>query len=160
MKLIFTLPWPPSVNAIWRTPSRGKLAGRTMLSEEARSYRKSVGEQIMIQAVRRHALMGRLGVSLEMHPPTERKFDIDNFCKAAFDALQYCAVIEDDGHIDELHIYRREVVKGGRLNLVIWELQEKPCETSATPTSCTRAQASRSALYSLARLEASLPESD
>ena len=35
----FTLPWPPSVNHYWRTPHRGPLAGRTMISAEGRTYR-------------------------------------------------------------------------------------------------------------------------
>ncbi|WP_273704146.1 hypothetical protein [Candidatus Accumulibacter vicinus] len=28
------LPFPPSVNSMWRTPRSGPLAGRTMLSED------------------------------------------------------------------------------------------------------------------------------
>jgi hypothetical protein len=109
----------------------------------------------MVQAIPRYALIGRLGVTIDMYPPDERKRDCDNFCKAVFDALQKFSVIRDDADFDEIHLMRRELCKGGKLNLVIWELQERPCVISGTPISSTSARASRSAhLDSLARLEA------
>lgn len=39
MKYIFNLSWPPSVNKYWRHPTKGKLAGRHLISEEGRRYR-------------------------------------------------------------------------------------------------------------------------
>lgn len=135
MKLLFSLPYPPSMNCVWRFPNKGKSAGRVLLSEPARVYRQAVADEVLVQGVRRYALIGRLGMTIEVHAPNERIMDLGNCEKAVCDALQKCAVIRNDADIDELHILRREVVPGGKLNIIIWELTS--CETTSSP--CARA---------------------
>ena len=115
------LPWPPSVNTYYRTPSSGRLAGRTMLSAKAREFHE-LARVFVMRGGPHKAITGRLSVSLEMYPPDRRKRDLDNSLKATLDALQKCGVINDDGDIDALSILRREPVKGGKVKVTIEEL--------------------------------------
>lgn len=68
-------------------------------------------------------LSRRIGVRVSVYPPDRRKRDIDNILKAPLDALTHGGMIEDDGLIDVLHIERREVVKGGKLEITVWEIE-------------------------------------
>lgn len=122
--LTFTLPWPPSVNRLWRSPNRGPLAGRTLLSREGRSYRSEVLAAIIEQG-RPKGSSGRLSVEIIANPPDRRRRDLDNLLKACLDGLVHCQVIRDDGDIDRLEITRSAVVKGGSLIVRIAEIQPK-----------------------------------
>lgn len=113
-----TLPWPPSVNTYWRHPHRGALAGRHLLSEDGRKYRKVVGD--MVRANRQAVgLRARLKVVLTACPPDLRRRDLDNLQKGLLDSLQHAGVYEDDSQIDDLRILRGPVVKGGRVDVVV-----------------------------------------
>lgn len=113
-----TLPWPPSVNRMWRTPSSGKLAGRTLLSREAREYRELCRRAILV-GQRGVQPVGRLAVNIEASPPDNRRRDLDNTLKAVLDSLQHCGVIRDDADIDALGICRKPVVKGGQVKIEV-----------------------------------------
>lgn len=120
------LPWPPSVNAMWRTPRSGPLAGRTMLSREGREYR------VAVDAVVRKALQSalpaafadddRLRVSIEARMPDRRKRDLDNLPKAILDALTHAGVWGDDGQIDDLRVWRSDRM-GGCVVVTITRMQ-------------------------------------
>lgn len=116
------LPWPPSVNAMWRTPHKGPLAGRTMLSGEGRAYRKAANDAATLQRVLRHALTGKLALSLIARPPDRRRRDLDNLLKGVLDALQHAAIIDDDGEIDDLRIRRGLVTRNGEIEVHISEI--------------------------------------
>ena len=45
--------------------------------------------------------------------PDQKKLDLDNYMKVLIDALQHSDLIADDSLIDQLLIYRWEVVKYG-----------------------------------------------
>lgn len=113
-----TLPWPPSLNTYWRHPTKGALAGRHLISEDGRKYRKTVGELVRAnrQAV---GLRVRLKVELLACPPDIRRRDLDNLQKGLLDSLQHAGVYEDDSQIDDLRILRGPVVKGGRVDVVV-----------------------------------------
>lgn len=128
--LNFTLPWPPSVNRMWRTISKGPLAGRTLLSEEGREYRRQVNLQVTLQRITRRSLSGKLAVHITAYPPDRRRRDIDNLLKAVLDSLQHAEVIDDDGEIDVLSIARRGVKGAGQLTLVISEIAGEATETA------------------------------
>ena len=106
--LNYDLPWPPSANTHWRSVTIGGRA-RVLLSAAGREYRIAVGK-----IVEPHLLGGRLRVSIWLYPPNKRKIDIDNRIKPLFDSLTVAEVWADDEIVDELHVYRREVIKGGR----------------------------------------------
>ncbi len=103
--MTLTLPFPPSVNAMWRTPRTGPLAGRTMLSQEGRAYRLQV-QQLVQVAKAASQLSERLHVVIEARMPDRRKRDLDNLPKAVLDALTHAGVWLDDGQIDDLRVWR------------------------------------------------------
>lgn len=115
--MIIELPWPPSVNAMWR--SIGK--GRVILSEKGRVYRKDVADAVLIQKAAK-MLAGRLSVDVQAFEPDRRRRDLDNLPKGIFDGLTHAGVWLDDGQIDHMSITRREVVKGGKIVIAITEV--------------------------------------
>lgn len=130
--LVLTLPYPPSVNSMWRTPRSGPLAGRTMLSQEGRDYRLAV--EMTIAAARTKGMdifferQARLVVDIEAQMPDRRKRDLDNLPKAILDALTHAGVWSDDGQIDDLRIRRGDLHPGGRVILAIEELCVEPVQ--------------------------------
>ncbi|OOR88002.1 hypothetical protein B0181_09235 [Moraxella caviae] len=106
------LPFPPSVNTYWR-----KYGNRIVLSKQAKEFKAAVMS-------RRAGKFGdkRLGVSITLHAPTKRKYDLDNRLKALFDALQTAGVFDDDEQIDFINVQRGEIKKGGACVVKIWEV--------------------------------------
>lgn len=120
--LQFKLPFPPSVNHYWRHISKGPSAGRVLISEEGRAYRTNCAAAVLEQRVPRHTLSGKLSVVVYASPPDRRRRDLDNLLKSSLDALKHCGLIADDGDIDELHVLRGPVEKGGSLLVNIQEM--------------------------------------
>tara|TARA_R110002074_G_scaffold178539_4_gene342247 strand:- start:1280 stop:1636 length:357 start_codon:yes stop_codon:yes gene_type:complete len=104
----FELPFPPSVNACWRV-----FKNRSILSKRGREYRAEVINRMKCIGLYNEIVSGRLRVRLELYPPDARRRDIDNYCKATFDALSHAKFWIDDEQIDELTIKRMSKVKGG-----------------------------------------------
>ncbi len=102
--IVLELPWPPSVNGYWRSPNKGPLAGRTLISERGRAYRAAVAREI--ERHRPQAQAGRLAVHVDAFPPDRRKRDLDNIGKGLLDALAHAGVIRDDGDIDRCSVER------------------------------------------------------
>ena len=107
MVTTIVLPWPPSVNACWRT-----VNGRTMISKKGRAYKQAATRAVLASGANKY-LPGRLRVKLTAYPPDRRRRDIDNLTKLALDSMQVAGVYLDDSQIDELTIIRAEVEKGG-----------------------------------------------
>lgn len=110
---LYELPWPPSVNGYWRS-----FRGRQIISRRGRDYR----DQVQAELAGTKAMLGRLKISICLHPPDKRRRDIDNVLKAIFDSLVHAGAMQDDSQIDELYAVRRDVVPGG---LAIVELRRK-----------------------------------
>lgn len=124
----FSLPWPPSVNSMWRTPNKGPLAGRTMLSKEGRDYRRAVAAAVQQQRVQPVG-DARLRVDLEVRMPDKRRRDLDNMPKALFDGLTHAGVWTDDSQIDDLRIHRSWAAGG----CVIVRIEALPEPQDALP---------------------------
>ena len=120
--MIFSLPWPPSLNTYYRHISRGKLAGRTLLSERGRQYRIDSLAAIYEQNVPTGLYQNRIGITIGACPPDNRKRDLDNLLKSVLDALTHTRVIRDDSDIDDLRIVRGSKVPGGLLTIGLFEL--------------------------------------
>ena len=104
----FTLPYPPSVNGMWRT-----FRNRQILSKRGRDYRASAIESMQLLGLCDEMLTDRLSVTVILNPPTLRKYDCDNFLKAVLDSLTHARFWEDDELVDRLTVIKGEKVKGG-----------------------------------------------
>lgn len=117
--LTFTLPWPPSLNSIWRatvvTGKEGKPQARVLLSREGRAYRRAVRDRVHDYGHPRTPPGARLALTLTACPPDRRARDLSNIPKALEDALTHAQVWADDSLIDELRVIRGEVCAGGRV---------------------------------------------
>jgi crossover junction endodeoxyribonuclease RusA len=122
MDVVIVLPWPPSVNRYYRSISKGKLAGRVLVSQEGRTYRQEVA--VMLDRRRLPMIRDRMRISIEAFPPDRRRRDLDNLLKASLDALVFGGAIEDDSLIDDLRIRRGEVREGGELRIHIQGMHE------------------------------------
>ncbi len=107
---MITLPWPPSVNRMWRS-----VRGRNILSAAGRDYRENGLKVVSAQAPRCWPAEVRLSVSISVYPPDRRRRDLDNMPKAVLDLLTHAGVYVDDSQIDRLEIVRRENHPGGRV---------------------------------------------
>lgn len=107
------LPYPPSTNRMWRTPNKGPLAGRTMLSADGRAYREAVATSVMVQRAGkgREPLVGRLAVHIVFAAPDKRRRDADNLLKGLLDAMAHAGVYLDDEQIDDLRIVRGPIAQ-------------------------------------------------
>ena len=112
------LPWPPSINRYYRSLRKGALAGRVLISEEGRAYRLAV-DAVVREAKARKRFDVPLSVAVLANPPDRRARDLDNLFKSVLDSLQHSGVYLNDSQIDDLHIKRGAVVKGGRLTVSI-----------------------------------------
>lgn len=107
----FELPWPPSVNGGYR----GVFRGRILLSKKGREYKEKARNEIKSIGLENEKLSERLSVSIELFPPDKRRRDVDNYTKAAFDAITESGFWIDDEQVDVLTIKKCEKVKGGKL---------------------------------------------
>lgn len=112
-----SLPWPPSNNRYYR-----HNRGRTHISAEGQAYRDSVA-RIIKDSMLDIGLATPLKIRIECHMPDRRHRDLDNLQKAAFDALTKSGFWLDDQQVGYYSVKRMPVVKGGRLELTITELE-------------------------------------
>lgn len=108
MSTTITLPWPPSLNAYYRT-----VRGRILISSEGREYRTRVLGKCLVQRVQ--PVSGRLEVFIQAFPPDRRARDLDNLQKGLLDAITHAKVWTDDSDIDDLRIKREPVTAGGKV---------------------------------------------
>jgi crossover junction endodeoxyribonuclease RusA len=114
-----TLPMPPSTNHYYA--SRG---GRRFLTRKALLFRLVVQARCLDASIK--PLQGRLSVMAWLNPPDKRKRDLDNFCgKALLDALKHAGCYDDDSQIDHLEVRRGKVMKGGCVDVIVCEMEEK-----------------------------------
>ena len=109
--LEISLPWPPSVNAIWRNVSvRGQR--RTLLSAAGRRFYAEASKLVMV-ARAGVQLQGSAHVEITLHAPNRRAYDVDNRAKACLDALVRGGLLWDDAQVDVLVIRRGDIEPGG-----------------------------------------------
>ncbi|XYQ56799.1 RusA family crossover junction endodeoxyribonuclease [Pectobacterium carotovorum] len=122
MKL--TLPFPPSVNTYWRSPSSGALAGRHLVSAKGRAFR-ALAIACVLEQLRRKpkAITSLVAVTITFYPPDRRTRDMDNYLKAPLDALTHAGVWADDSQIKRMLLEWGPVTKGGKAEIVISDFQ-------------------------------------
>lgn len=120
MTLHLTLPWPPSLNRIWRA-----VVGKILLSQAARKYKKAAAAALPVGRVP-PPLTGRLMVWMVLHPPLKlagSRWDIANREKLMVDCLTEQRVWLDDSQIDAMVILRGTPSGAGRVELTIHTLE-------------------------------------
>jgi len=113
----FTMPWPPSINGYWRT-----FRNRQIISKRGREYRKLAIEHMKSLGLFDEAISTPISVSLVLNPPGLRKYDVDNFNKALFDAMSHANFWLDDEQIVSLSITKGIKTKGGNIEVKIINL--------------------------------------
>jgi len=103
------LPWPPSVNAIY-----GYARGNVYLKTKGKEYKDEI-YRLVFKNEFDFGLDCDVHVDLFLHPPSLRRYDIDNFNKVLFDGLTDAGVWKDDKHIKTLYTEKREKREGGRV---------------------------------------------
>lgn len=112
-----TLPMPPS----WNHYYGQRRSGGKFIRPAGVAFRRAVADAV---AEAGHLTMeGRVSLFVAVHPATRAKQDLDNRTKALQDALTHAGAWLDDEQVDELHLVRREVIKGGLVKVVITEAQ-------------------------------------
>lgn len=107
----FALPFPPSVNAIWRRVGR-----KTLLSADARRYRVLVLRWLLQQFGKVPTLGAEpLAIIIRAKRPDKRRRDLDNLPKAVLDALTHAGVWGDDSQIEQLVICWAPLERAGIL---------------------------------------------
>ena len=110
MNYEFTLPWPPSINGYWRA-----FRNRQIISKRGREYRTNAVNQLKELGLFNENIAKPLSVTLTLNPPTLRRYDVDNFNKALFDALTHGSFWLDDEQVCKLTIIKGEKIKGGNV---------------------------------------------
>ncbi|MGV3346391.1 RusA family crossover junction endodeoxyribonuclease [Enterobacteriaceae bacterium LUAb1] len=111
------LPWPPGNNHLFSV-----FRGRKIKSKKGRNYTEEVIRKITAENHQYH-LSGKLKVKILAYPPTRARRDLDNLFKAPLDSLTRAGVIADDSLIDDVRMIRCGVFKGGKLEVIITELE-------------------------------------
>lgn len=123
--MILTLPFPPSVNGYWRSPNKGLLRGRTLVSERGRAFQAEAIAQVFEQLRRRpKPISADIAVEVMFCPPTKARRDLDNYFKGLFDAMTKAGVWLDDSQIKRINASWGPVTKGGKVELRIREVTD------------------------------------
>jgi len=127
MSIEITLPYPPTVNHYWlkwaakvMAGGRAKYVVKVKVSEKGIKFRNDVILLFKIKKFKK--LEGRLNVRVLVNPPDRKKRDLDNLTKSLFDALAHAGAYNDDSQIDEFTVKRLEIVKGGKVKVIIKEI--------------------------------------
>jgi crossover junction endodeoxyribonuclease RusA len=112
IEFAYQLPYPPTVNHIYKRDKRG----RVFMDARAKAYREEV---ILIIGKGHTTLLSEISVRVDAYMPDKRKRDIDNICKALFDAMTHAGVWKDDSQIKQILINRRGVEAPGRVVVIV-----------------------------------------
>ena len=115
-----TLPYPPSVNSIWR-----RVGNKTLLSADGREYHARVENAVALLMTRYAVPPAPHAVRLSFVVPDRRKRDLDNLPKAVLDPL-YRAFGMDDSVITRIEATKRYEGPGtsGSVTVLVWTDEE------------------------------------
>jgi len=120
------LPFPPSANTYYRSIRMGQSC-RVLISKRGREYKQEVVDLIASMAEQdTFPISSRVGMSVMLHAPNRRRYDLDNRAKALCDAIEDAGIFAiGDEQIDALTLRRGEIIKGGRAVVHLYELPDK-----------------------------------
>lgn len=111
------LPLGPSINHYYQRNRNGGVR----ISEEGEAFRKEVWAAVKQSGMPK--LLGRVCLIVRVFPRDKRTQDIDNRIKATMDALQHAQAFENDSQVDELKVSRGSIVPGGRMEIMVGEIE-------------------------------------
>lgn len=114
------LPWPPSVNRLYRATSRNSGKPGVYEIDKAKEYKKEVFVLIKNKKLEGFG-SARVEVDIKAYPPDRYRRDLDNILKAIIDSLEKAGVYKNDSQIDRIQIERKQVVPGGSVLIEIKE---------------------------------------
>lgn len=120
MPITIDLPFPPSVNAVWRSTAQ---FGRVLKSEEYRSWLKLAGGYWMQQRGKQEIkhIDGSYKLEITLTPPDKRRRDLGNYEKALSDFCQEVGIVNNDCLCEKLSLEwdrSKDAIPGARLILV------------------------------------------
>jgi len=95
-----SLPWPPSVNKIWATTSKGKWY-ETKVATEFKEY---VIYYARTKKIARFKPDDKIFFKMLAFPADNRRRDLDNLAKVVCDALQEAKVFKNDCQIKKIYM--------------------------------------------------------
>ena len=116
------LPWPPSMNHVWRVGPR-----RAYLDQQVQTFR--IRALAAVKAARisgtapSEPVAGPVAVMLECFPPDRKRRDLDNLPKAVFDAMTKARVWNDDSQVQLMLPFWGPRRKGGRIEVSVLPLE-------------------------------------
>lgn len=116
--LTLELPYPPSVNHMYIN-----ARGRRFPNKKAIDYKIKV-QDIVIEECAKKFGSSPISLQIWVYPPDRRKRDISNIIKIVEDSLQDAGVYDDDFQINLLVIQRGKIIKGGKITIMIEEIDE------------------------------------
>ena len=114
------LPWPPSVNSLYRINGKGKRAV-VFKAKKAVAYANTVGWELKRRKIEGFGT-SRVEIDIQAYPPDRRRRDLDNIQKALLDSLQQAGVYQDDCQVDKITIARGPAVPEGMVVIDIKEI--------------------------------------
>lgn len=124
MKLL--LPFPPSINGYWKQITLKTKSGKTFrstgLSARAKQFRIAALVLIKKQYPTHQIIDYPVQVTIYLHPPTLRRYDVDNFNKGILDVLTHANIWTDDELVYDLRIIKAGKQKGGNVIVKIEKL--------------------------------------
>tara|TARA_R110001606_G_scaffold168710_2_gene313435 strand:+ start:1152 stop:1514 length:363 start_codon:yes stop_codon:yes gene_type:complete len=103
---ILLLPYPPSVNALWRN-----AGGRTYKTKRYTDWAADAARHISLQD-KIETIRTPVQVELAVGRPDKRRRDIDNVVKAVFDLLEHHEILENDSLVHDFRAYWSHEVVG------------------------------------------------
>lgn len=117
------LPWPPSVNHMYRPGGRG----RRVLTKQAMLFRETVSALVLDRSNRTKAelpIVGAIAIEAIACPPDDsRRRDLDNTLKATLDALQHARAFCDDAQVGQITIRWGWTVNDGSMRVSIGRIE-------------------------------------
>ena len=111
-QITLTLPFPPSVNRLWKTKKNGGM----YRSAEYKAWRQHALWAIQSRTKGDH-IKGPYKLEIMAVRPDKRRRDIGNLEKAVSDILQAANVIEDDCLCEDQHL--RWVAAGPECSVIV-----------------------------------------
>lgn len=111
-RIVLDLPWPPSLNAIWRSGNRHVYRNP--------KYVRWINQAgLLAKAYRYPTITGRFKAKIILNPPTKREIDVDNRVKVLLDLAEAIGLIENDKKCRLLIVSYGETIKGGSARLIL-----------------------------------------